>query len=204
MTNREIYKLAEQIHKEAFFGGAATRFFGSKFVNNILSKAPHALETLKPLSAVEGAANTTKTMFGMGRSVPALKEVVSANVPNATIGDKFRNAVYNAAAEPIMKLKRVQEVGLNKFLSEDFGNHMMFNKTGPDGVTRQYKRSLPGRIMNYSMSGPGFAAQNVLFKDPNEPMRKTLGRAAFEGTMFTFAPRLGGAYYGAQLLKNLF
>lgn len=204
MTDKEIYKLASEIHKEAFTG-VLTRFMGSKLVGNILSKSPLAGEVIKPLTSVEGATHQTKRFFGLGKSVSAVSEVVKPNIPNATVVDKVRNFAYNSVAEPIMRVKEIQRDGLSKFMADDFKRHTHFTKTDDFGVTRQYERSLAGKILNYgTTSGPGFAAQNLVFRDPNEPLHKTLGRSAFEGALFTMAPRIGGAYYGAQFLKNIF
>ncbi|MCB1712326.1 MAG: hypothetical protein KDH96_07580 [Candidatus Riesia sp.] len=200
ISDTEIKKLAQELQKEAFI----EKLLGSAFAKAVIKKAPRATEKILNLTEAQAAkAPKVKNFFGLGSEMAPVSKVTQSTPAATNLSDKLKNMAYDAVAEPLLKLKEVQQKGLVKTLGDDWNSHKYFTKTGPDGVNYRYKRSLVGRALNPMTSGLGFAGTSLVLSDPKEPMSKRLGNAAIEGATWTFAPKLTGAYYLTSMAKNL-
>ena len=209
LTDEQINTLAGELHKTAgtlgIIGNSLKPLW--KAMRPKIQKAfdwsnrNFQERTIRPIQAGDTTPGTVRNFFGLGFKAKQVGMAARSN-PNlpTNYGQGFlaQFSPKHILAELGHNMQKVQRMGVGNYLKENIQHARTFESGG--GV---YRRSLPGQLFNVAMTGPGFAATDILLAPKDQSMGKTLGTAGTDLALWSVSPRLGGAALMARMGYDL-
>lgn len=197
LTDEQITKLAEDLHKTAATGFLlkTIRPMWAKFLKwGTKNYQGKGMRAARPGDVLPG---TTRTMWGAGPKAKfkGIAKNTNPNLPTG-YGHGFSSMFKpkHILAEIGHNLSYIKRKGVLNFLDRNVRHARRYETQG--GV---FKRSLPGQVLNVAMTGPGFAATDILLAPKGQSTGKTLGVASADMALWSLSPRLGGGALFARL-----